>query len=400
MKGKNILLGVTGGIAAYKCAPLIREFVKRGAEVKVVMTPLAKQFITPLTLATLSKNPILVDFFNPENGEWNSHVSLGMWADLYLIAPATANSIGKMANGVADNLLLTSYLSAKCPVFLAPAMDLDMYKHPAVQKNLETLRSYGNHIIEPGSGFLASGLEGKGRMAEPIDIVKAIEEFFASQQDLKGKRVMITAGPTHEKIDPVRFIGNYSSGKMGYALAEECARRGAEVRLISGPVSVKAQHSSIEVISVESAQQMYDVAMEETKTADVQILCAAVADYRPETMSDEKIKREKIGEMTIRLVPNPDIAASLGKVKRKDQISVGFALETNDEELNARGKCERKNLDFIVMNSLKDAGAGFRHDTNKITIFDADGSKIEYDLKPKTEVAKDIVDHIVSITKK
>lgn len=400
MKGKNILLGVTGGIAAYKCAPLIREFVKRGAEVKVVMTPLAKQFITPLTLATLSKNPILVDFFNPENGEWNSHVSLGMWADLYLIAPATANSIGKMANGVADNLLLTSYLSAKCPVFLAPAMDLDMYKHPAVQKNLETLRSYGNHIIEPGSGFLASGLEGKGRMAEPLDIVKAIEEFFVSEQDLKGKRVMITAGPTHEKIDPVRFVGNYSSGKMGYALAEECARRGAVVRLVSGPVSVKAQHSSIEVISVESAQQMYEAAMEETKTADIQILCAAVADYRPETTASDKIKREKTGEMTIRFVPNPDIAASLGKVKRDGQISVGFALETNDEEMNARGKCERKNLDFIVMNSLKDAGAGFRHDTNKITIFDADGSKTEYGLKPKTEVAKDIVDHIVSIIKK
>lgn len=400
MKGKNILLGVTGGIAAYKCAPLIREFVKRGAEVKVVMTPLAKQFITPLTLATLSKNPILVDFFNPENGEWNSHVSLGMWADAYLIAPATANSIGKMANGVADNLLLTSYLSAKCPVFLAPAMDLDMYKHPAVQKNLETLRSFGNHIIEPGTGFLASGLEGKGRMAEPADIVKAIEEFFSAEQDLKGRRVMITAGPTHEKIDPVRFIGNYSSGKMGYALAEECARRGAMVRLISGPVSVKAQHSSIEVISVESAQQMYDAAMEETKTADIQILCAAVADYRPESMADEKIKREKTGEMTIRLVPNPDIAASLGKVKREGQISVGFALETNDEETNARGKCERKNLDFIVMNSLKDEGAGFRHDTNKITIFDADGSKIEYGLKQKIEVAKDIVDHIVSIIKK
>ncbi|MCQ2200383.1 MAG: bifunctional phosphopantothenoylcysteine decarboxylase/phosphopantothenate--cysteine ligase CoaBC [Paludibacteraceae bacterium] len=400
MNGKNILLGVTGGIAAYKCAPLIREFVKRGAEVKVVMTPLAKQFITPLTLATLSKNPILVDFFNPENGEWNSHVSLGMWADAYLIAPATANSIGKMANGVADNLLLTSYLSAKCPVFLAPAMDLDMYKHPAVQKNLETLRSFGNHIIEPGTGFLASGLEGKGRMAEPADIVKAIEEFFSAEQDLKGRRVMITAGPTHEKIDPVRFIGNYSSGKMGYALAEECARRGAMVRLISGPVSVKAQHSSIEVISVESAQQMYDAAMEETKTADIQILCAAVADYRPESMADEKIKREKTGEMTIRLVPNPDIAASLGKVKREGQISVGFALETNDEETNARGKCERKNLDFIVMNSLKDEGAGFRHDTNKITIFDADGSKIEYGLKQKIEVAKDIVDHIVSIIKK
>ena len=332
------MLGITGGIAAYKCAPLVREFVKRGAEVKVVMTPLAKQFITPLTMATLSKNPILVDFFNPENGEWNSHVNLGMWADVYLIAPATANTIGKMANGVADNLLLTSYLSAKCPVFFAPAMDLDMYKHPAVQKNIATLISYGNHVIEPGTGFLASGLEGKGRMAEPSDIVGALENFFESKSDMAGKKVMITAGPTYEKIDPVRFIGNYSSGKMGFALAEECADRGAEVTLIAGPTSLKTVNGKINRINVESAQQMYDAAVENSPSADVQILCAAVADYRPSVTADKKIKREKTGEMTLTLVPNPDIAAALGKIKRENHVNVGFALETNDEATNAKDK--------------------------------------------------------------
>ena len=394
------MLGITGGIAAYKCAPLVREFVKRGAEVKVVMTPLAKQFITPLTMATLSKNPILVDFFNPENGEWNSHVNLGMWADVYLIAPATANTIGKMANGVADNLLLTSYLSAKCPVFFAPAMDLDMYKHPAVQKNIATLISYGNHVIEPGTGFLASGLEGKGRMAEPSDIVVALENFFESKSDMAGKKVMITAGPTYEKIDPVRFIGNYSSGKMGFALAEECADRGAEVTLIAGPTSLKTVNGKIKRINVESAQQMYDVAMENSPSADVQILCAAVADYRPSVTADKKIKREKTGEMTLTLVPNPDIAAALGKIKRENQVNVGFALETNDEATNAKDKCARKNFDFIVMNSLKDKGAGFQVDTNKITIFTAGGDVMEYPLKTKKEVAADIVDAVVEIAKK
>lgn len=394
------MLGITGGIAAYKCAPLVREFVKRGAEVKVVMTQLAKQFITPLTMATLSKNPILVDFFNPENGEWNSHVSLGMWADVYLIAPATANTIGKMANGVADNLLLTSYLSAKCPVFFAPAMDLDMYKHPAVQKNIATLVSYGNHVIEPGTGFLASGLEGKGRMAEPADIVVALEKFFESKCDLAGKRVMITAGPTYEKIDPVRFIGNYSSGKMGFALAEECAERGAEVTLIAGPTSLKISHQRINRINVESAQQMYDAAIENSSSADIQILCAAVADYRPSVTADKKIKREKTGEMTITLIPNPDIAAALGKIKRENQVNVGFALETNDEATNAKDKCGRKNFDFIVMNSLKDKGAGFQVDTNKITIFTACGDVKEYPLKTKKEVAADIVDAVVEVAKK
>lgn len=400
LSGKHILLGITGGIAAYKCAPLVREFVKRGAEVKVVMTPLAKQFITPLTMATLSKNPILVDFFNPENGEWNSHVNLGMWADLYLIAPATANTIGKMANGVADNLLLTSYLSAKCPVFFAPAMDLDMYKHPAVQKNIATLISYGNHVIEPGTGFLASGLEGKGRMAEPADIVVALENFFESKNDMAGKRVMITAGPTYEKIDPVRFIGNYSSGKMGFALAEECAERGAEVTLIAGPTSLKIAHERIKRINVESAQQMYDAAVENSENADVQILCAAVADYRPSVTADKKIKREKTGEMTITLIPNPDIAAALGKIKRDNQVNVGFALETNDEAVNAKDKCARKNFDFIVMNSLNDKGAGFQVDTNKITIFAADGDVKAFPLKTKKEVAADIVDAVVEIAKK
>ena len=394
------MLGITGGIAAYKCAPLVREFVKRGAEVKVVMTPLAKQFISPLTMATLSKNPILVDFFNPENGEWNSHVNLGMWADVYLIAPATANTIGKMANGVADNLLLTSYLSAKCPVFFAPAMDLDMYKHPAVQKNIATLISYGNHVIEPGTGFLASGLEGKGRMAEPSDIVVALENFFESKSDMAGKKVMITAGPTYEKIDPVRFIGNYSSGKMGFALAEECADRGAEVTLIAGPTSLKTVNGKIKRINVESAQQMYDAAVENSPSADVQILCAAVADYRPSVTADKKIKREKTGEMTLTLVPNPDIAAALGKIKRENQVNVGFALETNDEATNAKDKCARKNFDFIVMNSLKDKGAGFQVDTNKITIFTAGGDVMEYPLKTKKEVAADIVDAVVEIAKK
>lgn len=394
------MLGITGGIAAYKCAPLVREFVKRGAEVKVVMTPLAKQFITPLTMATLSKNPILVDFFNPENGEWNSHVNLGMWADVYLIAPATANTIGKMANGVADNLLLTSYLSAKCPVFFAPAMDLDMYKHPAVQKNIATLISYDNHVIEPGTGFLASGLEGKGRMAEPADIVVALEKFFESKSDMAGKKVMITAGPTYEKIDPVRFIGNYSSGKMGFALAEECAARGAEVTLIAGPTSLKTVNGKINRINVESAQQMFDAAVENSPSADVQILCAAVADYRPSVTADKKIKREKTGEMTLTLVPNPDIAAALGKIKRDNQVNVGFALETNDEATNAKDKCARKNFDFIVMNSLKDKGAGFQVDTNKITIFTAGGDVMEYPLKTKKEVAADIVDAVVEIAKK
>jgi phosphopantothenoylcysteine decarboxylase/phosphopantothenate--cysteine ligase len=395
VNGKNIILGITGGIAAYKCATLVRELVRRGANVKVVMTPLAKQFITPLTMATLSRNPVLVDFFNPENGAWNSHVNLGLWADAYIIAPATANTIGKMANGVADNLLLTTYLSAKCPVFVAPAMDLDMYIHPAVQKNLKTLQGVGNHIIEPASGFLASGLEGKGRMEEPENIVCYIENFFNQKEDLKGKKVLITAGPTYEKIDPVRFIGNYSSGKMGYALAEECAERGAEVSLISGPVHLQAKNPQIKKIDVESAAEMYDAAMKIAPETNIQILCAAVADYTPAQKVEEKIKREKTGDVLLELKQTKDIAAALGKQKRSDQITIGFALETTDEEDNAKEKCVRKNFDFIVLNSLNDPNAGFQYDTNKITIINKNGEKSPYELKDKKSVAGDIVDYLV-----
>ena len=393
LKGKNIILGITGGIAAYKSALLVRELVKRGADVKVVMTPLAKQFITPLTLATLSGHPIMVDFFNPENGEWNSHVKLGLWADAYLIAPATANSLGKMANGIADNLLLTTYLSAKCPVFVAPAMDLDMYAHPSVQRNLDRLRMDGVRVIQPGTGFLASGLEGKGRMEEPVAIVESVELFFSAKEDMKGKRVMITAGPTYEKIDPVRFIGNYSSGKMGYALAEECAERGAEVLLISGPVQVRATHPNIRVLQVESAAEMYESAVEASPSQDVEILCAAVADYTPTHPVGRKMKREKIGDFSLELTATRDIAAALGERKKEGQLLIGFALETNDEMSNAKGKCERKNLDFIVLNSLNDKNAGFRYDTNKITIIDRQGRISPYELKDKRLVDKDIIDY-------
>ena len=393
MQGKHILIGVTGGIAAYKTAYLIRDLVKRGAEVKVIMTEKAKAFITPLTLATLSRNPILVDFFDPTNGAWNSHVSLGLWADAYVIAPATANTIAKMAHGIADNLLTTTYLSARCPVFVAPAMDLDMYAHPTTQENIEYLKNKGVNIIDAASGFLASGLEGKGRMAEPEEISDRISAFFNSKQELSGKKVLITAGPTHEKIDPVRFIGNHSSGKMGYALAEECASRGADVYLVSGPVQIKAKHPNIKTISVESAQEMYEASNKEFDTSDICILCAAVADFRPETQADEKIKREK-DDLVIRLKPTQDIAASLGAKKKENQILVGFALETNNEAENAQGKLIRKNLDFIVLNSLKDANACFGYDTNKITIIEKNGNSEAFCLKSKTEVAKDIIDKI------
>lgn len=393
MQGKHILIGVTGGIAAYKTAYLIRDLVKRGAEVKVIMTEKAKAFITPLTLATLSRNPILVDFFDPTNGAWNSHVSLGLWADAYVIAPATANTIAKMAHGIADNLLTTTYLSARCPIFVAPAMDLDMYAHPTTQENIEYLKNKGVNIIDAASGFLASGLEGKGRMAEPEEISERISAFFNSKQELSGKKVLITAGPTHEKIDPVRFIGNHSSGKMGYALAEECASRGADVYLVSGPVQIKAKHPNIKTISVESAQEMYEASNKEFDTSDICILCAAVADFRPETQADEKIKREK-DDLVIRLKPTQDIAASLGAKKKDNQIIVGFALETNNEAENAQGKLIRKNLDFIVLNSLKDANACFGYDTNKITIIEKNGNSEAFCLKSKTEVAKDIIDKI------
>ena len=395
LKGKHIILGVTGSIAAYKAATLTRLLVKEGANVKVVMTPLAKEFITPLTMATLSKSPIMVDFYNPENGDWNSHVDLGLWADLYLIAPASANTIGKMAGGIADNLLLTTYLSAKCPVMVAPAMDLDMYKHPVTQRNLKVLQSFGNIIIEPESGELASGLIGKGRMEEPERIVAFIADYFARQEDFKGKKVVVTAGPTYEKIDPVRFIGNYSSGKMGLAIAEELAGRGAEVVLVCGPVNLKTSHPAIRRVDVESAAQMYEVTSKEFVNSDVAVLSAAVADFTPKEKADHKIKRGK-DDLLLELLPTKDIAAELGRIKTASQLLVGFALETNDEEVNALSKMQRKNLDMIVLNSLNDKGAGFSVDTNKVTILDKAGNKTVYELKTKVEVAKDIVDQIAS----
>ena len=395
--GKHILLGVTGSIAAYKAANIVRLLVTQGAEVKIVMTPLAKQFITPLTLATLAKNPIYVDFFNPENGEWNSHVSLGMWADAYLIAPATANTIGKMASGIADNLLLTSYLSAKCHVFVAPAMDLDMFAHPAVQKNIETLKSYGVHFIDAEDGELASGLVGKGRLAAPERIVESLDTFFSGQMSLTGKKVMVTAGPTYEKIDAVRFIGNYSSGKMGYAIAEECASRGAEVVLVSGPTSLNVHNSNIKLVRVNSAREMYEACNSEFPQCNAAVLSAAVADFTPQNVSDTKIKR-KDNNLEITLKPTDDIAASLGKQKG-DRVLVGFALEKENELENAIGKLERKNFDFIVLNSMNDKGAGFNHDTNKITIINRSKEVKNYDLKSKVMVAKDIVDEIEKLLK-
>ena len=397
LKGKHIILGVTGSIAAYKAAYLVRGLVKKGAEVQVVITPAGKEFITPLTLATLSSHPVISEFFSNRDGTWNSHVDLGLWADVMLIAPATASTIGKMAHGVADNMLVTTYLSCKAPVFVAPAMDLDMFAHPTTQQNLDRLRSFGNRIIEPAEGELASHLVGKGRMEEPDRIIAVLEEFFASQEILKNKRILITAGPTYEKIDPVRFIGNYSSGKMGFALAEACAEMGAEVTLIAGPVSLSTHHPRIQRINVESAESMWNVAVDQFPQADAGILCAAVADYRPAVEAQEKIKREQTGEMVLRLIPNKDIAASLGAMKRADQRLVGFALETHDEAHHAADKLRRKNLDFIVLNSLRDSGAGFRCDTNKITIIDAQGETTAYPLKSKQEVALDIVRKLATL---
>jgi len=398
LKGKNIILGISGGIAAYKCATFVRGLVKQGANVKVIMTRHAKEFITPLTMATLSKNPILVDFYNPENGDWNSHVDLGLWADLYVIAPATANTIAKMANGVADNLLLTTYLSAKCPVMFAPTMDLDMYKHPATLRNIEILKSYGNIVIEPTSGELASGLVGAGRMAEPEDMVAFIDSFFSKNNSLVGKKFLVTAGPTYEKIDPVRFIGNYSSGKMGYAISEELAKRGAEVVLISGPVSLSIDNPLIERINVESAKEMYDASMRFFPECDGGIMSAAVADFAPKVQASSKVKRGK-DNMTIELVPNKDIAASLGSIKTDKQLLIGFALETDNEFENAQLKLEKKNLDFIVLNSLKDEGAGFGVDTNKIKIIDRNDIVNDYPLDSKRNVAGFIVDYIEKINK-
>ena len=392
LKGKHIILGITGGIAAYKCATLTRLLVKAGAEVQVIMTPNAKQFIQPLTLSTLSGKPVISEFFTANTGQWNSHVDLGLWADALVIAPATASTIGKMANGVADNMLVTTYLSAKAPVFLAPAMDLDMMRHPSTVRNLNLLRSYGNHIIEPAEGELASHLIGKGRMEEPENIVKALEDFFKGQMDLQGKHVLITAGPTVEKIDPVRFISNFSSGKMGFALAGECCRRGAQVTLVAGPVSLKTPDSHIDRIDVTTAVEMHDAVMEALPQADAVILCAAVADYRVANVADSKIKREKTQNPVIELTPNPDIARAVGQAKRADQVTVGFALETDNEGANAQGKLERKNLNFIVMNSLRDPGAGFQVETNKVTIFTDKGEMIEGECKSKLDVAHDIVD--------
>ncbi|MDR1056328.1 MAG: bifunctional phosphopantothenoylcysteine decarboxylase/phosphopantothenate--cysteine ligase CoaBC [Prevotellaceae bacterium] len=399
LKGKHILLGITGSIAAYKAAILIRLLVKEGAEVKIIMTPMAKEFITPLTLATLAKNPILVDFFNPENGDWNSHVDLGLWADAYLIAPATANTIGKMANGIADNLLLTSYLSARCPVFVALAMDLDMYLHPANQNNLNILRSYGNHIIEPTAGELASGLIGKGRMEEPKAIADYLCNYFQNNSFLAGKKVLLTVGPTYEKIDSVRFIGNYSSGKMGYALAEELAQQGADVLLISGPTAIKMMHPNIQLCRIESAEEMYRQAVKAFPEADVAIMCAAVADFTPENVSDKKIKRGS-EDLIIKLKPTKDIAVELGKLKSPRQVLIGFALETDNEEFNALKKLQAKNLDFIVLNSLNDEGAGFGTDTNKISIIDKHDKKTVFALKPKNEIAKDIVYYLITMLSK
>lgn len=391
LKDKHIVLGITGSIAAYKAASLARLLIKAGAEVQIVITPSGKEFITPVTLSALTGKPVVSEFFTANDGTWHSHVDLGQWADLMLIAPATASTLGKMANGVADNMLITTYMSMKAPVMIAPAMDLDMFAHPATTRNLEILHSYGNIIIEPASGELASHLTGKGRMEEPEKILTAVEDFFTKQETLSKKKILITAGPTYERIDPVRFIGNYSSGKMGFALAEECAGRGAEVTLIAGPVSLTINHPNITRIDVESAEEMYNASVKAFPAMDAAILCAAVADFRPEEQYAEKVKRS--GDiLNISLVPNKDIAASLGKMKKANQLLVGFALETNDEENNALKKIVKKNLDFIVLNSLNDAGAGFKYDTNKIAILNRNGERKDFGLKSKKDVASDIID--------
>lgn len=409
LKGKKIVLGITGSIAAYKSCLIIRGLIKRGAEVQVVITPAGKEFITPITLSALTHKPVVSEFFSQRDGTWNSHVDLGLWADAMLIAPCTASTMGKMAHGIADNMLITTYLSMKAPVFLAPAMDLDMYKHPSTQANMKTLLSYGNHIIEPEVGFLASGLEGKGRMEEPDVIVDCLDRYFdieaeknadcmvnakETANDLSGKNVMITAGPTYEKIDPVRFIGNYSSGKMGFALAEECLRRGANVTLIAGPVALSCSQT-INRINVESCEEMYQAATQAFAENDAAILCAAVADFKPSNVADRKIKREK-DDLELRLVPTHDIAAALGKMKQKHQRIVAFALETNDEEANAQKKRQKKNADFIVLNSTRNPGTTFRTDDNQITIISEKGKK-EYEKKPKSEVAQDIIDELAKI---
>ncbi len=392
--GKKILLGISGSIAAYKSALLCRLLIKEGYEVKVVMTEAATAFITPLTLSTLSGHKVLINW--KDDNTWANHVDAGLWADLMIIAPATACTLSKMASGHADNMLLATYLSAKCPVMVAPAMDLDMWIHPSTKNNITALQSYGNKIIPVGHGFLASGLSGDGRMAEPEDIVSLIHTYFNTKDDLNGKKILLTAGPTYEALDPVRFIGNYSSGKMGYAIAQECAERGAEVVLVSGPSSIKINNPKIKLIKVTSAQQMYDACAKEFDTTDVLILAAAVADYRPAEIADKKMKKTD-DDMKIELVRTIDIAATLGAQKAKNQIMVGFALETNDEINHATQKLHKKNLDFIVLNSLSDPGAGFQVDTNKITILDKSGNVVPFELKSKDAVAKDIIDYLVKL---
>ncbi len=395
LKGKHIVLGISGGIAAYKSAYLLRLLIKKGAEVQVVITPNGKEFITPATLAALSGKPVVSEFFAANTGEWHSHVDLGLWADLMVIAPATACTIGKMANGIADNMLITTYLSAKEQVMVAPAMDLDMWKHPSTQSNIRLLKEHGDIMIEPESGELASGLIGKGRMEEPEKIVEHIEAYFAKTQTMAGKRVLVTAGPTYENIDPVRFIGNYSSGKMGFCIAEECASRGAEVTLVSGPVSLPTPPGNIRRLDVTSAKEMLACCLANNDDSDIIILSAAVADYAPAVVAEKKIKREGVEDMTIKLVRNPDIAATLGERKKEGQVMVGFALETDNELENAVGKLRRKNLDWIVLNSLKDPEAGFMKDTNKITMISAKGCKVPFAAKSKHLVAKDIIDTII-----
>lgn len=397
LKGKKIVLGITGSIAAYKACLLIRQLIKRGAEVQVVITPAGKEFITPITLSALTHKPVISEFFSQRDGTWNSHVDLGLWADAMVVAPCTASTLGKMAHGIADNMLITTYLSMKAPVFIAPAMDLDMYRHPSTQANMKTLLSYGNHIIEPESGFLASGLEGKGRMEEPEVIADRLDQFFSENSQpspIAGKKVVITAGPTYEKIDPVRFIGNYSSGKMGFAIAEECLRRGADVTVVAGPVSLTCS-SGIRRLDVESCQDMYDAATSEFADADVAILAAAVADFRPALVADRKIKRGK-DDMVITLCPTHDIAAALGASKKACQTLVAFALETNDEEANAMRKLEKKNADFVVLNSLRNEGTCFRTDQNQIEIVSRDG-KTSYEKKSKADTASDIVDYLEKV---
>lgn len=400
LKGKKIVLGITGSIAAYKACLILRLLVRQGAEVQVVITEAGKQFITPVTLSALSGKPVVSEFFAASDGTWHSHVDLGIWADAMLIAPCTACSLGKMAHGIADNMLITTYLSMKAPVFVAPAMDLDMYAHPSTQANIDRLRQVGNIIIEPQAGFLASGLEGKGRMEEPESIVATLEKYFegedngrtcTAQGQLAGKKLLITAGPTYEKIDPVRFIGNYSSGKMGFALAEECSRRGADVVLVAGPVSLQSS-AAIRRIDVESADEMHSACVAEFAHADAAILCAAVADFKPAAVAAQKIKREGDG-LTLKLAATHDIAAALGREKKGNQVLVGFALETNNEETNAQKKLESKNLDFIVLNSLRNEGTCFGTDNNMVNIISAT-EKRQFGFKSKTEVAKDIVEYL------